>query len=459
MQMGSMRSGPWAPQGRVRRVRGPGTGNAKGARDAPSRAPFSTDLPPLASMLSAHHLDVIEATAPVLADTAEDITRHFYGELLANNPGVRPMFSPAHQRGGQQPRALADAVIAFAQNVRQLEALGPAVERIGHKHVALGVRPEHYPIVGAQLLASIRAVLGDAATDEVIEAWGAAYGVLTAVLTGREAELYDAQRERHGWSGFRRLTVQEKIVESDCVTSFVLADPAGHPLPRQEAGQYVTLRLPTPDGSTTMRTYSLSAWDASGRYRISVKRELAPAADVPAGFGSGFLHDEVEAGHEIEVAPPTGEFFLPEQPADDGPLVFLAGGVGVTPLAAMMQCAAEHHRGREVLFVQAARTRAALALGADVEAAAERHGRASVHVCLSDDPDGACDSRGLIGRDLLEGLLPAGDATVYLCGPGPFMGAMQRILGELGVAPERIHSEAFGPLVAEAPAQPAAVGS
>ncbi|KAG1388346.1 hypothetical protein G6F58_013512 [Rhizopus delemar] len=66
----------------------------------------------------------------------------------------------------------------------------PVVTRIVHKHVSLGIRPEHYAIVGKHLLASIREVLGEAATDELVDAWGAAYGQLADLLIAEEARLY-----------------------------------------------------------------------------------------------------------------------------------------------------------------------------------------------------------------------------------------------------------------------------
>jgi hypothetical protein len=63
----------------------------------------------------------------------------------------------------------------------------PVVKGIGHKHRSLGVKPEPYPIAGKNLLAAIKEVLGDAATDEIIGAWGQAYGVIADAFIGRQA--------------------------------------------------------------------------------------------------------------------------------------------------------------------------------------------------------------------------------------------------------------------------------
>ncbi|HAM75827.1 MAG TPA: NO-inducible flavohemoprotein, partial [Alcanivorax sp.] len=149
-------------------------------------------------MLTADQLAVIKATVPVLQEHGETLTRHFYQRMFEHNPEVRPYFNPAHQRSGSQQRALAGAICAYAQHVDNPAALTDAVELIAQKHVSLGIRPEHYPIVGENLLASIKEVLGDAATDDIIDAWAAAYGALADIFIGREADIYHEQEQRFG---------------------------------------------------------------------------------------------------------------------------------------------------------------------------------------------------------------------------------------------------------------------
>lgn len=80
-----------------------------------------------------------------------------------------------HQRAGFQQQALAGAVLAYAENIENLQPLLGAVAHIANKHVSVGIRAEHYPIVGKHLIASIKEVLGEAATDELLDAWAAAY--------------------------------------------------------------------------------------------------------------------------------------------------------------------------------------------------------------------------------------------------------------------------------------------
>jgi len=88
---------------------------------------------------------------------------------------------------------LAAAICAYAANIDNLSALGEAVERIARKHVSTMVKPEHYPIVGENLIASIREVLGEGATDEVLQAWTEAYEFLANILIEREKQIYGQQ--------------------------------------------------------------------------------------------------------------------------------------------------------------------------------------------------------------------------------------------------------------------------
>ena len=119
----------------------------------------------LRSTCSAKRLsEIVKATAPAVAAHAEAITRRFYTLMFTGNPETLAYFNPAHQHAGDQQRALAGAICAYAANIDNLAALGPAVELIAQKHCSLGIRPEHYPIVGKHLLVAIKDVLGDAAT-------------------------------------------------------------------------------------------------------------------------------------------------------------------------------------------------------------------------------------------------------------------------------------------------------
>jgi nitric oxide dioxygenase len=135
---------------------------------------------------------IVQSTLPALRQHGETITRVFYQEMLEENPDLRPMFSADDQASGAQAKRLAGAILAYVGNLDRLDLQGPAVTNIARRHVHLGVRSEHYPIVGKHLLHAMRTVLGEAATPEVLEAWAAAYGQLAEIMIGIEAEMYAA---------------------------------------------------------------------------------------------------------------------------------------------------------------------------------------------------------------------------------------------------------------------------
>lgn len=140
--------------------------------------------------LSPATIGIVKSTAPLLVQNGVAITTAMYERLFVDAE-IKALFDQAAQQSGEQPRRLAAAIVAFAQNVDNLPVLTNAIERMATRHVQTHVRPEHYPSVAAALLPAIRDVLGAAvATDEVLQAWGEAYGFLADLLIGREAEMY-----------------------------------------------------------------------------------------------------------------------------------------------------------------------------------------------------------------------------------------------------------------------------
>lgn len=140
-----------------------------------------------------HQKELVRATIPALTKHGEQITTVFYQRMFAAHPEIAPMFNQDDQKSGAQPKRLAAAILAYAGNLDRLDLLGPAVSRIEHRHVATHVKPEHYPIVGKHLLEAIREVLGEAATPEILEAWGVAYNELATIMIGHEKAIYAEQ--------------------------------------------------------------------------------------------------------------------------------------------------------------------------------------------------------------------------------------------------------------------------
>lgn len=402
-------------------------------------------------MLSEQTISIVKATAPILQEHGEALTRHFYKRMFQHNPEVGPFFNPANQVSGSQQKALAAAICAFAANVDNLEVLGGAVELIAQKHASLQIKPEHYPIVGENLLASIREVLGEGATDAVINAWAEAYGFLANILIGREREIYHHhQSAPHGWEGFKAFRVARKEKESDVITSFYLEPKDGGAVPEFKPGQYITVRVPSPNGQTTMRNYSLSDKPGQPWFRISVKRESGQKETTPDGYVSNFLHNNVQVGDVIEVGPPCGEFFLDLTEKHRRPLVLMSGGVGITPTMSMLLSVLEAMPSRPVFFIHAALNARTHAFRQTVRDLASRYPNLKVHYrynepTAEDRDEGGHDSEGFVDAQLIESLVPDRDADYYFCGPKPFMVSIYHQLLEWGIPATQVHLEFFGP--------------
>lgn len=403
-------------------------------------------------MLSDKTIAIVKSTAPILEEGGEALTRHFYKRMFSHNPEVQHLFNPSNQFSGSQQRALAGAICAYAANIDNLDALGGAVELIAQKHASLRIMPEHYPIVGENLLASIREVLGAAATDEIIDAWAEAYGFLADILIAREAQIYQEQQAAPGgWQDFKPFKVIKKVKESANITSFYLVPADGTVPPAFKPGQYITVRVPSPCGHTTMRNYSLSDKPGQSHLRISVKRETPPVAKTPAGYVSNYLHDTIEQDMTLEIAPPCGEFCLdPASQNPERPLVLLAGGIGVTPLLSMALTAQEHTPQRKIVFIHACLHENVQPFRSVLEETAAKNPNVSVHYCYSEAaPEGVTRSteahEGFVDAALVQKLLPDLQADYYFCGPKPFMIKIYHDLLGLGIPAHQVHFEFFGP--------------
>jgi len=395
----------------------------------------------MAAALSAETIALVKATVPALAEHGEKITRAMYARLFQDDH-IKALFNHANQGTGAQPKALAGAVLAYAQNIDNLGVLLPAVERIAQKHVGYHILAEHYPFVAKALLGAIKDVLGDAATDEILAAWGEAYWFLADILIGREANIRaEIEACEGGWTGWRDFVVTEKVRESAVITSFVLRPKDGGAVIPHKPGQYLTFRLDLPGSPGEKRNYSISAGPDRGGYRISVKRE-------DLGAASRFLHDQIQVGDVLQATPPAGDFFLADQPAR--PVVLLSGGVGLTPMVSMVEHIARAHPELEAHFVHGALNSEVHALDGHVRALAKDHGGVTVTTFYSaplagDRAGRTHDVDGFITIDWLKANTPLAEADFYLCGPTPFLKAFVSGLASAGVPVDRIHYEVFGP--------------
>lgn len=393
--------------------------------------------------LSQKTIDIIKSTAPVLKEHGVTITSVFYKNMFESHPELLNIFNHANQSKGRQQTALANMVYAAAQNIDRLEEVLPAVRMVAHKHRSLAVKPEHYPIVGEHLLGAIKEVLGDAATDDIINAWAEAYGVIAQAFIDTESELYDAaESQEGGWSDFKEFEVVKKEKESEVITSFYLKPKNGGQVPTYEPGQYITVRVHIPGEKYAMnRQYSLSCAPRHDYFRISVKKE---SDATPYGKVSNFLHGEVEAGDVIEVSAPAGVFILNRE--ENAPIALISGGVGITPLMSMMESLAKDKTKREVTFIHAARSGNVHAFR---EEAARwigelENGHLYFGYSQPDTEDHGHHFTGIISKQMLLNTVTK-DTICYVCGPVPFLQHVVLMLTEMGLPEDHVRYEFFGP--------------
>ncbi|MEU2563612.1 globin domain-containing protein [Streptomyces longispororuber] len=398
-------------------------------------------------MLSAESATVVRATLPAVAGALDEITTRFYDTMFRDRPELLDgMFNRGNQASGAQRRALAGSVAGFASALLAHPDTRPdtLLDRIAHKHAAVGVTDDQYTIVHKYLFGALAEVLGDAVTPDVAAAWDEVYWLMAGALISREARLYQDAGVEPGriW---RRWTVVERRAETPDVVSFVLRPADGRPAPRARAGQYVSVRVRMADGVRQLRQYSLSSDPGGELRRITVKR-VAGTAGTPDGEVSALLHDQVRAGDELTLSPPFGDVFLDEaaDPADAAtPVVLVSAGIGGTPMVGILARLAALSSPRTVLVLHADRSPAAHALRAETrELVAQLPDGRAVFWYEDSCPEEADAREGLMSLDGIE--LPE-DATVFLCGPLPFMRGVRAELLRAGVPARRIRYEVFGP--------------
>lgn len=280
---------------------------------------------------------------------------------------------------------------------------------------------------------------------------GEAYGFLADILIGREKQIYkEAADIPGGWEGFRKFIVARKELESSIVTSFYLKPEDGGALPKYMSGQYITVRVPTKDGSTTMRNYSLSDKPGQDYFRISVKKETGAKADTPKGYVSNLLHEEKNVGDTLEIGPPCGEFFFNVNERHERPLVLLAAGIGITPLLSILKTALDSQPDRKIILVHGCLNEDVQAFKETIDDLNDKNTNLTIHYRYSDPEnegtkrEGNC-STGFVDAELIESFVPDRHADYYFCGPKPFMVGIYQDLLKWGIPASQVHFEFFGP--------------
>lgn len=389
-------------------------------------------------------IQIIKATAPIVAARARDITRTFYPLMFRNNPEVLQFFNRTNQVGGAQPTALANAVIAYASNIDQLGNLQQAVDVIAHKHCGLGVLPEHYCIVEKNLMLAIGTVLGDTVTPAIANAWNEAVHSLSCILIEREEQLYSQAEQRSGgfrtWKDFR--VVEKRTIADN--TTYLKFQPADGTATRFDftPGQFITLQCDVGDQYAARRHYTVVSRPGDDHLAIAV-RAVPPASEgVPAGLVSNAIAERVREGDVMKLMAPFGGFasMAASLAAEGRPVVLLSAGIGITPIQSFL------HDFKEAgcpLVVSVHQDRSPSSHPFRDCHALAHHSFVRYSSVDSDDfPMGRLnvdDLRYVFDQCRVE---PKA-AVAFCCGPGAFMLDCSRYLKELGVT--AFHAEFFGP--------------
>ncbi|WP_435130737.1 globin domain-containing protein [Actinacidiphila sp. bgisy144] len=391
-------------------------------------------------MLSEQSTPVIRATLPVVGAAIGEITERFYVRLFADHPELlRDLFNRGNQANGEQQKALAGSIAAFAGMLLEHPDARPdaMLGRIAHKHASLGITADQYKLVHQHLFAAIVEVLGDAVTEEVAAAWDEVYWLMANALIAVEARLYREAGVPEGGT-WRPMEVVERREETADTASFTLRRTDGAPAGDFRPGQYVSVRVELADGAHQIRQYSLSGAPGGQEWRITVKRVRGGAA--PEGEVSSWLHAHAAAGDELTVSAPFGDL---ELTGGDGPLLLASAGIGSTPMLSLLGRLAAQDSKRQVTVVHADRGPADHAHREEHRQLVRALPNAAFHVWYEQPGDQAPEAAA--GRADLTALdLPAG-LTAYLCGPLPFMRAVRGDLLRAGVAARDVHYEVFGP--------------
>ncbi|MCU7557560.1 globin domain-containing protein [Macrococcus capreoli] len=376
-------------------------------------------------MLTEETKSIIKSTIPVLEEHGEAITSAFYKHMFAEHPELLNVFNKTNQKLGRQQTALAQTVIAAAKHIDHLEAIIPNVNQIAHKHRALEIKPEHYPIVGENLIWAIQHVLGDAATPEIVDAWTQTYGVIADVFIKMEAALYDEA----DWKDFAKFKVVAIKQESPDIKSFTVQSDAVTVKP-VKAGQYITVKV-HPDGeeNDALRHYSICSVDITNGLKFAVKRDVA---GEEKGMVSNFLHDNVKVGDEILLSAPAGEFVV-DVDADKS-IVLISGGVGMTPIMAMLED--EIAKGRDIKFIHSAYNSEAVPFKDEIT---KYHNNNKVHFYFN-----YSETADRLNKAKLADIMN-GDEEIYMCGSVGFMEAMLEVFNAMNIDRSQVHFEPFGP--------------
>ncbi|CNE10757.1 monooxygenase [Mycobacterium tuberculosis] len=366
-----------------------------------------------------------------VAGQGDAVALFFYSDLFVRNPHLRDMFPVG--MSGQRDKLLR-ALGHIVARVDDLPTLVPFLRQLGRDHRRFGIIAEHYPHVGASLLATLRHFTGDDWTDDVESDWNAAYSLAAKVML--EAAEADARDGPAWWDG---QVVDVERRRFDIAVLRVLPD---RPLPYLP-GQSVALEVPS--RLRHWRYYSMANAPRSD-HTVDFHVRL-----VDGGPVSPVLVRGIGPGDRVRMGAPIGTLTLDAESERD--VLLVAGSTGLAPLKAILEQIARRPVPPRVHLFFGARTRDGLY---DLEHLAKLAGGfpwLTVVPAVSDEPGGHGFSTFLQSGDgdVEHGNLsdvvarrgPWDGHDAYVCGPSAMVGHTVGQLTRLGVPRDRIRLETF----------------
>ena len=137
------------------------------------------------------NLEALETSFDLVAPRGDELMDVFYARLFAAAPAVKPLFAGADLK--KQKTMLLGTLVLLRKSLRDLEAIVPKLRELGARHVAYGAGPEHYPVVGVVLIASMAEIADEAWRPEYERAWSEAFAVVAgAMVEGAESVAVEA---------------------------------------------------------------------------------------------------------------------------------------------------------------------------------------------------------------------------------------------------------------------------
>lgn len=386
-------------------------------------------------MASPKTLEIVKATVPVLEEHGTAITTVFYKNMFNQHPELLDIFNETNQKLGRQQTALAMTVLAAAKHLDKLAVLLPQVTQISHKHRALQILPEHYPIVGHHLIGAIKEVLGEAANDDIIDAWTEAYDEIADVFIQLEKTMY----EQEMWEGFAPFKITEKVEAATDIAAFTVV-PVNDDIDLSKlslsAGQYITVKADPEDSDhLALRHYSLYSATSDKGIQFAVRRDNR---NEHYGLVSNHLHDHLDVGDTILLSAPAGDFELNQDliQQNDIPLVLVSAGVGVTPILSMLEAQVTANPKHPIVWVYACQNKEHHAFDSKVNELLAAADNVEKHIFYFES--------GQILDEAWLANLPK-PADIYVCGSMMFMESIIDGLMALDHGVDSVHYEPFGP--------------